>query len=129
MSAGCRVTFLHERSDQHAKVHGAGGEGGRKQSQHERRFRERGDGHVTACAHATEWTARVQRCRREREAPKASAPTSSRIPPADSSGAAAKTTGTSGGGDGRGEARVDPPHRSDATSDRTGSFRSSFARS
>jgi len=22
--------FLHERSDQHAKVHGAGGEGGRK---------------------------------------------------------------------------------------------------
>ena len=28
--AGCRVTFLHERSDQHAKVHGAGGEGGRK---------------------------------------------------------------------------------------------------
>ena len=128
MSAGCRVTLLHERSDQHAKVHGAGGEGGRKQSQHEGRLGERGDGHVAACAHATEWTAGVQRCGREREATQRQGPTSNRIPPAAERGREHHWH-QRGGGDGRGELRVDPPHRSTTPPDRTGSFRNSFARS
>ena len=60
--------LLHERSDQHAEVHGAGGKGGRKQSQHEGGLGERGDGHVAAGAHAAEWTTGVQRGGGEREA-------------------------------------------------------------
>ena len=118
--------LLHERSDQHAEVHGAGGKGGRKQSQHEGRLGERGDGHVAAGAHSAEWTqCPTRQCEGEATPAPESPPATEFHQPLEQHSREhhAGVVAASGCG------KVHTPTGSvihDATSDRTGSFRNGF---